>query len=366
LFRKSLLLIALVLSATALTTHAQPERLRVIASFSILADVAHNVAGDAADVESLMPLGADPHSFTPAPSNIAAIADADLVLISGIGFEEALLETLQSAAQNVNLVTVSECVNVLPFGESDAHTDEHEDEHAHDEHEDDAHHCDSHVAELGEQPSGQVAPLGRLYELACGSDEHAHDEHEDDAEHVHEAGSCDPHVWFDPYNVQLWTLAIRDTLSELDPANAETYAANAAAYIAELETLRGEIEAQVGTLAPEQRVLVTNHGSLGYLANAYGFRIVGLVVPSSSSDAQPSAAQIAALIDAIRQQNVPAVFAETTVNPSLAEQIANDAGAQFYTLYTESLSEENGPAPTYLDFMRYNIQTIVSALSRNP
>lgn len=365
MFRKILLLIALVLSATALTTYAQPERLRVIASFSILADVAQNVAGDAAEVESLMPLGADPHSFTPAPSNIARVADADVVLVSGIGFEAALLETLQSAAQNVNLVTVSECISVLPFGESDAHADDHENDHAHEDHEDEAHHCDAHIAELGEQPSGQVAPLGRLYELACGGDDHAHDEHEDEAEHAHEAGSCDPHVWFDPYNVQLWTLAIRDTLSELDPANAETYAANATAYIAELETLRADIAAQVGTIAPEQRVLVTNHGSLGYLANAYGFRIVGLVVPSSSSDAQPSAAQIAALIDAIRQQNVPAVFAETTVNQSLAEQVAADAGAQFYALYTESLSDANGPAPTYLDFMRYNIQTIVTALSRN-
>ena len=362
--RKILLLFALLLFTASLTVQAQGERLRVVASFSVLADVARNVAGDAADVQSLMPLGADPHSFTPAPSQIAAVADADAVLISGIGFEELLLEALESAGANVNLVTVSACVNVLPFGETEPAEAEHDHDEAHTHEHDDAERCDDYAAQLGEQTtSGQVVPLGRLDALECGH-EHGHDEDEDGDDHAHEAGSCDPHVWFDPYNVAMWTLAIRDVLSELDPANAEVYAANAAAYVGELQTLRGEIEAQVSSLPPERRVLVTNHGSLGYFANAFGFRIVGLVVPGSSSAAEPSAVQLAALIDAIRQQNVPAVFAETTVSPALAEQVASDAGAQFYALYTESLSEEGGAATTYLDFMRYDVQTIVDALSQ--
>ncbi len=119
---------------------------------------------------------------------------------------------------------------------------------------------------------------------------------------------------------------------------------------------------QVASLPDSQRRLVTDHEALGYFAATYGFEIVGVVVPSLSTLAEPSAQEIAALIDTIRTENVPAIFVGVTVSPALSQQIGGESGAQVYTLYAESLSAEDGPAATYLDFMRYNIQTVVDAL----
>lgn len=358
MFRKFLLLVALLLATSVV--HAQDDRLHIIASFTILADVAQNVAGDAADVSTLIPVDADPHAFTPAPSNLAAVTDADVVLISGINLEAGLLEAIEGALGSKTPVVASSCVPVLPFGEAEEHDPESEGTEATAMPESDA--CAANAAEL--DAIGAVPPayetLGRLESITCAGDEH---DHEAEGEHAHEEGSCDPHVWFNPYNVQLWALTIRDALSAADPANAATYAANAAAYVQQLESLKTELDTMLSALPQENRVLVTDHEALGYFASTYGFTVVGLVVPGVSTAAEPSAVQIAQLIDTIRAEGVPAVFAGVTVSPQLAEQVATDAGASFYTLYTESLSAPDGAAPTYLDFMRYNMQTIVSALS---
>jgi zinc/manganese transport system substrate-binding protein len=359
--RKMLLLVALLLATSAV--HAQDERLHVIASFTILADVAQNVAGDAADVSSLIPVDADPHAFTPAPSNLAAVTDADVVLISGINLEAGLLEAIEGALGGKTPVVASSCVPVLPFGQAEAHDHEHE----HEETATAAPESDTCAANAAELAAIGAAPpayetLGRLENITCAGDEHDHD-HEAEGEDEHEAGSCDPHVWFNPYNVQLWALTIRDELSAADPVNAATYAANTTAYVQQLESLKSELDATLSPLPQERRVLVTDHEALGYFASSYGFTVVGLVVPGVSTAAEPSAVQIAQLIDTIRTEGVPAVFAGVTVSPQLAEQVATDAGAAFYTLYTESLSAPDGAAPTYLDFMRYNMQTIVAALS---
>lgn len=351
--KKSLLLVMSMLLMT-FTAHAQ-DRLQVVASFSILADVAQNVAGATADVSTLIPPDADPHAYTPTPSDLAKVADADLMLVNGALLEAGLLKTIESALGDKTPVVVSSCVPILAFGA--AH--DHEATTAPDDPA--AAPCAAHTAELDAR--GVVSPgyptLGSLYAIACTGEEGDHD-HE--ADHDHEEG-CDPHVWFNPYNVELWTLFIRDTLSERDPANAAAYAANAAAYLIQLEALRQEAGDQIDTLPPDRRVLVTDHDALGYFAATYGFQIVGLVVPSVSTVAEPSAADTAALIDTIRAQGVPAIFAGVTVSPTLSQQVADEAGARFYTLYTESLSDAAGPAPTYLHFIRYNVTTIVDALS---
>lgn len=363
---RKILLPLVVLLATFTAAHAQADRLHIVASFTILADVARNVAGDAADVSTLIPVDADPHAFTLAPSDLAAVTDADMMLISGVNLEAGLLEAIEGALDDKSPVVASSCVPVLSFGEAEAHEHEHE-------HEEDAaatpdtaaDPCAAHVAELdaiGAAPPAYET-LGRLEAITCAGGEHEHVEDEAEAEHEHEEGNCDPHIWFNPYNVQLWTLAIRDALSAADPANAETYAANAAAYVEQLESLKSELNATLSALLPERRVLVTDHEALGYFASTYGFRIVGLVVPGVSTAVEPSAVEIAQLIDTIRAQDVPAIFAGVTVSPQLSRQVADDAGASFYTLYTESLSAPDGAAPTYLDFMRYNMQTIVSGLS---
>lgn len=365
---------------------AQERRLQVIATHTILADVVANVAGDFADVVALMPINADPHTFVPAPSDVARLADANLVFVNGAFFEEGLLEVIENAAVEVNIVEASQCVPILPFG---AHDHDLEAEHAaadaaetaaplpegefaercagyyeamtilhggeaHADHEGDE-------AEQDAQHGHGVEPLGPLYVLDCAGG-HGH-EAEAAADHDHVEGGCDPHVWWEPHNVIFWTMTIRDSLSELDPVNAAAYAANAAAYIDALDALaHDEIRPLIESLPAERRILVTDHDSLGYFASAYGFEVVGVVIPGGSTLAEPSPAETAALIDLIRQEGVSAIIVGTTVSSVMADQVSAETGAQIVRIYTDSLSETGGPAGTYLDFMRYNADVIVGAL----
>ncbi len=173
----------------------------------------------------------------------------------------------------------------------------------------------------------------------------------------------DPHMWMDPNNVIHYVENIRDGLTQADPAGKEVYAANAAAYIAKLKALDASIRSQVAALPPERRLLVTNHDDLGWFAKAYGFTIVGAVIPSVTDEASPSAQQMAALIDTIKQSKAPAIFVDVGANPNLAEQVASGTGAKVVTgLYIESLSAAGGPATTYIDMLKYDAGLIVSAL----
>lgn len=184
------------------------------------------------------------------------------------------------------------------------------------------------------------------------------DEH---AGHHHHEG--DPHFWLDPVLTIKYVENIRDGLSQADPAGQAVYAANAAAYIAKLQELDGWIKAQVQTVPAARRLLVTNHESFGYFADRYGFTIVGTVIPSVSTGAAPSAQEMAALIGHIKEHVAPAIFLETGANPQLARQIGQEAGIKVVTeLYTHSVTDAKGVAPTYLDMMRYNVKAIVEAL----
>jgi ABC-type Zn uptake system ZnuABC Zn-binding protein ZnuA len=180
---------------------------------------------------------------------------------------------------------------------------------------------------------------------------------------VHEEQVADPHTWLDPGNVATWTETIEAALSALDPNRAEAFASNGEAYRAELTTLDGEIRDLLSGIPPENRKLVTDHDELGYFANAYGFTVVGTVIPGGSSLAEPSAAQLAGLLDQVKAQQVPAVFVSSVVYPALVETFAGDAGIRVATLYAHSLTTPDGPAPTYLDLMRYNAETIAAALT---
>ena len=173
---------------------------------------------------------------------------------------------------------------------------------------------------------------------------------------------ADPHVWLDPNNVILWTEIIERVLSRHDPTNAEEYATNAAAYRAELDSLDDWIATELAPLEPDQRKLVTDHASLAYFARRYDFEIVGAIVPGYSSVAEPSAQDLAELQDAILGLNARAVFVGSTVNQTLAARLAEDTGTQLVSLYTGSLSEPDGPAGTYLDYMHYNVNAIKAAL----
>ncbi len=284
----------------------QPGDIQVLAAESFLADMAQHVAGDRLQVATLMPLGLDPHAFEPTPQDVARIADGQVLIINGAGFEEWLAEVLDNAGGDRQVIEAS---------------------------------------------AGLSSRKAREGEAAMAEEEHDH----------HEAG--DPHFWLDPTNAITYVENIRDGLSRADPAGQDIYAENAEAYIAQLKDLDTWIAEQVRTIPAGRRQLVTNHESFGYFADRYGFTIVGTVVPSVSSGASPSAQQLAQLVDQIRTTGAPAIFLETGINPQLAQQVAAETGVAVVTdLYSHSITPPDGPAPTYIDMMRHNVQAIVAAL----
>jgi ABC-type Zn uptake system ZnuABC Zn-binding protein ZnuA len=296
--------------AAAPIAPAEGQRLRVVATTSIVGDVVRNVAGDRIEVVQLMPLGADPHAFEPTPQDAAAIGEAQLVFANGAGLEAFMDRLLASAGEDTLVVEVSEGVPLLEY------LDDHEDD----------------------------------------------DDHDDD-DHDHEGD--DPHVWFDPGNVKVWVTNIEATLRALDPDGASTYRANADAYLSELDALDDWIRAQVATVPEERRKLITDHAVFAYFAQTYGFEQVGVVIAGSSTLSAPSARDLAALQDVIREHGVPAIFVGTTVDPRLSEQVASDTGIDVVRVYTGSLGEPGSPADTYLAFMRHNVTQIVETLSGN-
>ena len=383
-------IIGILLSSVSLM--AQDEALNVVASHTILADVVSNVAADHANISSLIPVGADAHSFIPSPSDLTDISKADLVLINGSNYEETLLNAIESAGEAVNIVVVSACIEILPFGaamhddkehaqdeepdadDDDDHADDHadgDDDQADDHENGDEDHdgmnaesdCDEHDAEfaalIGEEDDSHahVTTLGRAQDVDC-SIAHGHD----DADHGE--GACDPHVWMDPHNVIYWVLMIRDTLSAADPGNAESYADNAAIYAQELVALEADfILPALEALPAEQRVLVTGHESLGYLAMTYGFEIITTIVPGMATMLEPSARDVASLIDLVSEEDVPAVFGDMFSSQRSLRTIAGEAGVEVVGLYGDTLSASDGPAATYLDYMRFNVTTIIDALN---
>ena len=372
-------LMTVIIVISSMSLSAQDDRLQLVASHSILADVVRNVAGDQADLTLLMPVGADPHSFQPSPRDLTVVAEADLVFVNGARFEESLLADVENAAGDGRIIEASACVEIIASG-SAAH-DDHDEEGDHDDHDeaddhDDEHdehdemeasgHCEEHDGELAafsddEHSHDDMDALGRLEQIDCGG-EHSEDDEEED-EHAHSHGVCDPHVWMNPHNVMYWTLMIRDSLAEADPDNAAAYRANAAAYLNQLHDLSHDfIEPALEALPQQHRILITSHDSLGYLAARYDFDIIGTVGGSVSTLSEPSARRVAELIDLIQTDGIPAIFGETTANEDVMEMIAGETDAELVTLYSGTLSDSDGPAATYLDYMRYNLGAIIGAL----
>ncbi len=172
----------------------------------------------------------------------------------------------------------------------------------------------------------------------------------------------DPHMWLDPTRVVKYVENIRDGLIKADPNGADTYKANADAYIAKLKDLDVWVKEQVNTIHPERRLLVTNHDAMGYFAEHYGFNIIGAIIPSTSDDASTSAQEMGALVDQIKSSSVTAIFLDAVENPKLANQIAAETGVKVVDdLHVESLTD-GSPAGSYLEMMKYNVFRIVDAL----
>ncbi len=173
----------------------------------------------------------------------------------------------------------------------------------------------------------------------------------------------DPHMWMNPLNVVHYVENIRDGLIQADPQGKDAYSANADAYIASLKDLDGWVRNEVSQLPTNKRLLVTNHDALGYFAQAYGFTVVGAVIPSVTDEASTSAKEMADLIDTIKSSGVPAIFLDISENPELAQQVATESGAKVVTdLYVETLSAPDGPAPTYIEMIKHDVTVIVDAL----
>jgi zinc/manganese transport system substrate-binding protein len=173
----------------------------------------------------------------------------------------------------------------------------------------------------------------------------------------------DPHVWHDPNNAKIMVDDIRNALDAVDPANSAGYDANAAAYSQKLDESKAQVQAIVNEIAPENRKLVTNHDAFSYFANAFGLTVVGAVIPSVSTESEPSAQDTAALLDTIRRENVKAIFAESSVNPKLADTLAHDAGVKIVDdLYGDSLGEPGSGADTLDGMLLFNARKIADAL----
>jgi ABC-type Zn uptake system ZnuABC Zn-binding protein ZnuA len=274
---------------------------RVVATATFLADIAQNVAGDRVRVGSILAPDVDPHAFQATPADVVKVSESQVLIVNGAGFEGFLDDVLRNAGGSRAVVEASAG---LPARKAEA-------------------------APVGGDPHGDV----------------------------------DPHFWLAANNVARYVENIRAALTEADPAGAATYEANARAYVAQLEELDRWIQAQVAQIPAANRKLVTNHESFGYFAERYGFELVGTVVSSTTTGASPSARQVADLVQAIKATGAKAIFLETGTNPQLAQQVAREAGVQVVTqLYSHSLTGPNGPAPTYIEMMRYNTRAIVEAL----
>ena len=271
--------------------------LRVVATTSIIGDIAGRVGGEAIALTTLMAAGQDPHSYQPAAADLAAAADADLIFVNGWGLEEGLIADLD-AAGDAPLVPVA--------------------------------------AGILSRPSSA------------------------------DARAADPHVWQDVANVMQWVDNIAATLSAARPADAAAFAANADALRAELAALDEDIRAATAAVPAARRVLVTNHDSLAYFAAAYDFRILGSVIPGASTLAEATAANLAALADAMNAAGVCSLFVETTAADQLARALSEELddcdSVHVVSLFSDALGPPDSGADSYIGMMRANVTAIVTTL----
>ena len=407
---------------SAPTAEKMPEarEISVVTTTNIVADWVENIVGDNVEVFSLLPAGADPHTFQPGAQDVARVAEADLVLSIGLGLEEAWLhDVLENAARDEEtIVELAELIDPIEFaeghmeevelledlrhivheveeGEIDAatgleeikelleaaeeaeegHHDEEEEGDHHDEEEEGEEEGEHHDEEEGEEegehhdeelPAMVLELIEKVEhgEMDAGEaiEEIEHLTEEGEGEHAgHGHGLEDPHFWFDPLRVKVAINDIAARLSALDPDQADSYSAKASAYNSQLDELHSWTEQQAATVPEARRLLVTSHDSFGYFANLYGFEIVGVVL-STTTDVEPSAGDLADLVEEVKELSVPAVFGETTVSERLASTVASESGASLVRLYSGSLGPEGSGAETYIGMIRTNVERIVGAL----
>ncbi|MXQ14034.1 metal ABC transporter substrate-binding protein [Microvirga makkahensis] len=297
----------IALSWLSVPALAQAQKLKVVASFSILADLTSQVGGDRIEVSALVGPDGDAHVFSPKPADAKMVADARVVVMNGLGFEGWMNRLVRSSGSKAALVTASTGVKPLRNEE--------------------------HV--------------------------HGHGRGHDHAGHSH--GEFDPHAWQDVANAKIYVRNIRDGLTKADPGGKEVYEANAKAYLARLDALDAEVKATVGSIPQERRKVITTHDAFGYFARAYGLEF--LSPQGVSTDAEASAADVARIVRQIKAERIPAVFLENVSDPRLIERISKESGARIGgRLYSDALSGPQGSAGTYIDMIRSNVTEIAKAL----
>lgn len=277
---------------------AQDDRMKVVTTFTVLADMAGRVAGDAADVVSITVPGAEIHGYQPTPQDIVRAQGADLILWNGMNLE-LWFEQFLGNLDGVPSATLTDGIDPISIS-------------------------------------------GGAYD-----------------------GKPNPHAWMGLENALIYIDNIVAAFVLHDPANTAAYEANAAAYKDELRATLEPLRARVAALPEEQRWLVTCEGAFSYLARDFGLR--ELFLWPMNSDQMGTPRQVRAVIDAVRANDVPAVFCESTVNNAPAEQVARETGVRFGgVLYVDSLSEPGGPVPTYLDLLRVTAETVTAGLTGTP
>jgi zinc/manganese transport system substrate-binding protein len=274
------------------------QKMRVVATFSILGDLAKNMGGERAIVDTLVGSNADVHTYSPAAGDAKALAAAPLVFINGLGLEGWISRLIVDSGTTAHVVSAS----------------------------------------------NGIKPLDMRAEDHAG------------------AITVDPHAWQSIANAKVYVANIRDGFVSADQTYRDIYDANATAYIARLDALEKEVKSAINRIPPERRKIITTHDAFGYFADAY---VMQFIAPEGvSTDAEPSARDVAQIVSQIRQQKIPAVFIENITDPRLMQLIAKETGARIGgTLYSDALSEPNGPAATYIEMMRHNVHELEKALT---
>lgn len=306
----------------AVTGPAAADRLKVVASFSIIGDFARNVGGERVEVTTLVGPNGDAHVYEPRPADARAMAEADVILVNGLKFEGFLARLTESSGTRAPVVELTRGVETLAIEEKHEHGD------------------DSAASPPHE-----------------GGD-HAHEGGGHDG---HDHGDIDPHAFQSVANARIYVKNIADAFCAADATGCDAYRGNAAAYDKQLEAVDSEIRAAVVSIPVEKRAIITSHDAFGYFARAYGLTF--LAPEGVSTEAEASAADVAALIRQVKEDKASAIFVENITNKKLIEQIATETGLKVGgTLYSDALSDPDGPAATYVEMMRHNIATIRGAI----
>ena len=290
---------ALAVLLFAAPAAAQDAKVKVLATFSILGDVVKNVGGERVEVTMLVGPNADAHVYSPSPADAKKLAGSKLIVVNGLGFEGWIERLVKASGSKAPVV----------------------------------------VASKGIKPRSMTGGHG----------------------HGHSHGS-DPHAWQSVGNVKLYAANVRDGLIAADPAGKSAYEANATAYLAKLDALDREVRDTVAKIPADRRRIITTHDAFGYFKDAYGLDFIAPQGVSTESEA--SAKDVARIITQIKRQKIPAVFMENVSDPRLLKRIADETGAKIGgTLYSDALTDEKGPAPTYIDLIRHNVRQIAAALA---